>query len=66
MTSGIARFRSRAKWHRVEPATFDPAYGELLAKLVDVNGGTSAVADDLGVNRDHLAMLTNWSHLRLA
>lgn len=55
-----------SKWHRVEPAGFDPAYGELLAKLIDVHGGISAVADDLGVNRDHLAALTNWSHLRLA
>lgn len=55
-----------SKWHKVEPGTFDPAYGELLARLIDVNGGIDAVAQDLGVNRDHLAELTNWSHLRLA
>ncbi|MBA3360715.1 MAG: ImmA/IrrE family metallo-endopeptidase [Acidimicrobiia bacterium] len=55
-----------SKWHKVEPAHFEPALGNLLPKLVEVNGGLQAVASALGVNDKHLAAVTNWSHLRLA
>jgi Zn-dependent peptidase ImmA (M78 family)/transcriptional regulator with XRE-family HTH domain len=55
-----------SKWRKTEPGIFDPAYGQLLPRLVEVNGGVDRVASDLGVNRDHLAELVNWSHLRLA
>lgn len=55
-----------SKWRRQEPGTFEPMRGQLLAKLVEVNGGPTKVAAELGVNRSHLAELLNWSHLRVA
>lgn len=55
-----------SKWRRHEPATFDPVYGTLFGRLVEVNGGVPEVATTLGVNDQHLAELTNWSHLRAA
>ncbi len=64
-----ARYRAlqiqMSKWRRKEPGTFEPAHGQLFNKLVEVNGGTDAVAHSMGINRDHLAELQNWSHLRL-
>lgn len=65
-----ARYRSlqiqMSKWHKSEPGTFEPVHGHLLARLVDVNGGPSTVASEIGVNKRHLLDLLNWSHLRLA
>jgi Zn-dependent peptidase ImmA (M78 family) len=65
-----ARYRAlqiqMAKWQRSEPGTFAAAHGTLLARLVEIHGGTEAVAADLGVNRKHVGELLNWSHLRLA
>ena len=55
-----------SKWHRSEPGFFDPIYGTLLPRLVEVNGGLSSVATDLGINRRHLADTITWSHLRVA
>ena len=55
-----------SKWHKNEPMTFPPVYGSLLARLIDVNGGTSDVAHDLGFNKSHLAELTDWRYLRAA
>ena len=65
-----ARYRAlqiqMSKWRRQEPGTFEPVHGNLMQRLVEVNGGTDAVAADLGVNREHLGELVNWSHLRAA
>lgn len=65
-----ARYRSlqiqMAKWRRNEPGEFKPSAGMLFKRLIEVNGGVTDVADDLGVNRKHLASLINWSHLRVA
>jgi Zn-dependent peptidase ImmA (M78 family) len=55
-----------SKWRKSEPGTFRPIYGQLLPRLVEVNGGTEKVAASLGVNERHLAELTSWSHLRVA
>jgi Zn-dependent peptidase ImmA (M78 family) len=67
---GDARYRAlqiqMSKWRKNEPATFEPMRGHLFSKLVEVNGGTAAVAVSLGVNRRDLAELMNWSHLRIA
>ena len=64
-----ARYRAlqiqMSKWRKHEPGSFDPSYGTLLGRLVEVNGGASKVASDLGMNHDHLAELSNWSHLEL-
>jgi hypothetical protein len=54
------------QWHKSEPGRFDPVYGQLLPRLTDVNGGTAAVASDMGMNGQHVGELTNWSHLRVA
>ncbi len=55
-----------SKWRKAEPATFPPVHGELMNRLVVANGGTDAVARELGVNRKHLQQLQKWSHLRVA
>lgn len=63
-----ARYRAlqiqMAKWRRSEPGEFRSSTGTLLPRLVEVNGGTAAVAEKLGINPKHLSALTNWSHLR--
>ena len=65
-----ARFRAlqiqMSKWRRSKPGVFSPSNGTLFKRLVEVNGGATAVADLLGVNFRHLNQLLNWSHLRLA
>ena len=65
-----ARFRAlqiqMSKWRRSEPGAFSPSNGTLFKRLVEMNGGATAVADLLGVNFRHLNQLLNWSHLRLA
>ncbi len=55
-----------SKWRKNEPAQMAPVHGTLFGRLVEVNGGVSTVARDLGVNTDHVGELLNWSHLRLA
>ncbi len=55
-----------SKWRKSEPGEFQPVYGQLLPRLVEVNGGTSKVAKDIGVNGKHLSEVTSWSHLRVA
>jgi Zn-dependent peptidase ImmA (M78 family) len=55
-----------SKWRRHEPGSFEAAYGTLLPRLVEVNGGVTKVSEDLGVNRRHLSDLVNWTHLRVA
>lgn len=55
-----------SKWRKSEPGTFQPVYGQLLPRLIEVNGGASKVARDIGVNQQHLSEVTNWSHLRVA
>jgi Zn-dependent peptidase ImmA (M78 family) len=55
-----------SKWRRAEPATFTPAVGQLLSRLIQVNGGLGSVARTLGVNRKHLHALSSWNHLRVA
>lgn len=55
-----------SRWRRTEPAYFAPVHGELMNTLVTKNGGSKAVARDLGVKREHLEELSNWSHLRVA
>lgn len=65
-----ARYRAlqiqMSRWRKSEPGSFEPIYGTLLSRLVEVNGGVTKVAADLGVNKRHLADTLNWSHLRLA
>ena len=65
-----ARYRSlqiqMAKWRRTEPGEFKSRPGALFKRLIDVNGGVDAVADNLGMNPKHLGELVNWSHLRVA
>ena len=64
------RYRSlqiqMSKWRHTEPAAMEPIYGTLFGRLVEVNGGPSAVARDLGVNQDRLRALLSWNRLRLA
>ena len=55
-----------SKWRRAEPATFTPAVGQLMNRLIEVNGGLDSVARTFGVNRKHLHALSSWSHLRVA
>lgn len=55
-----------SRWRRTEPAYFAPVHGELMNALVTKNGGSDAVARDLGVKREHLEEISNWSHLRVA
>lgn len=55
-----------AKWRKSEPGEFVPVHGQLLARLVEANGGADVVAASMGFNRRHLGELLNWSHLRLA
>jgi Zn-dependent peptidase ImmA (M78 family)/predicted transcriptional regulator len=55
-----------SKWRKQEPGTFEPAQGQLLPRLVEVNGDVELVAKQLGVNQSHLKELVDWSHLRLA
>jgi hypothetical protein len=54
-----------SKWRKSEPATFSPAYGQLLPRLMEVNGGPDTVGQNLGLNRRHLAEITRWQHLRV-
>jgi Zn-dependent peptidase ImmA (M78 family) len=53
-----------SKWHKHEPASFEPVQGELVGRLVETNGGSAAVASALGVNQSHLSELVNWARLR--
>jgi Zn-dependent peptidase ImmA (M78 family) len=55
-----------AKWRKNEPAPFEPVPGQLLNRLVEVNGGVGVVAKNLGVNQNHLRQLCDWRRLRLA
>jgi Zn-dependent peptidase ImmA (M78 family)/predicted transcriptional regulator len=55
-----------SKWRKSEPGTFHPVFGELLPRLIDVNGGADGVSSKLGLNKAHVGQLTNWSHLRVA
>jgi Zn-dependent peptidase ImmA (M78 family)/transcriptional regulator with XRE-family HTH domain len=55
-----------SKWHKVEPGSFDPVHGQLMGRLIEVNGGIEKVASDAGLNARHVSELTNWSHLRVA
>lgn len=55
-----------AKWQKNEPGRFDPVPGQLLNRLVEVNGGVGDVAKKLGVNQDHLRQLCDWRRLRVA
>jgi len=65
-----ARFRAlqiqMSKWRKYEPGLFDPVYGTLLPRLVEVNGGLTAVASELGIRRSHLADTVNWRRVRVA
>jgi Zn-dependent peptidase ImmA (M78 family) len=55
-----------SKWRKHEPGSFDAAYGTLLPRLVEVNGGVAKVSANLGVNPRHVSDLVNWTHLRVA
>jgi len=63
------RYRSlqiqMSKWRRNEPAKFDAAHGQLLPKLVELNGGIATVARETGINPEHIREVTQWSGLRL-
>ena len=54
-----------SRWRRNEPASFDAAHGQLLPKLVEMNGGVVEVAGKFGVNPDHVRAVTQWTGLRL-
>jgi hypothetical protein len=43
-----------------------PVRGELFNSIITAAGGTETVANDLGVNRRHLADLCNCTHLCVA
>jgi len=62
------RYRSlqiqMAPWRRNEPEAFSPVLGGLLPRLVEVSGGPGPVGDQLGISREHIRDITNWSHLR--
>ncbi len=64
------RFRAlqiqMSKWHKSEPAAFDPVHGQALPRLMDTHGGSEAVGKVLGLNRKHLAETVRWHHLRVA
>lgn len=53
-----------SKWRKNEPATFDPVYGQLLGRMVEVNGGAYEVSRTLGINSKHLRELIDWRPLR--
>lgn len=55
-----------SKWRKNEPGRFEPASGNLLTRLVELNGGPDTVASNLGVNTKHLRELLSWNHLRVA
>jgi Zn-dependent peptidase ImmA (M78 family) len=55
-----------SRWRKNEPGRFEPSVGQLLPKLIEVNGGIPAVSAKLGLNAQHLRELVTWSHLRLA
>ncbi len=59
-----ARYRSlqiqMSKWQRDEPGRFEPAVGQLLPRLVQVNGGAADVATKLGISTTHLRDLIDW------
>ena len=55
-----------SKWRKTEPGIFEPAYGQLLSRLIEVNDGAAEVANQMGLNANHVRELTNWSHLRIA
>ena len=55
-----------AKWRKAEPGSFSAAHGQLLPRLVEVNGGVTKVATRLGIKGSHLAELVDWRYLRLA
>jgi len=55
-----------SKWRKSEPANFSPVYGQLLPRLIEVNGGSDTVGKNLGLNRRHLTETIRWQHLRVA
>jgi Zn-dependent peptidase ImmA (M78 family) len=65
-----ARFRAlqvqMSKWKKSEPATFSPVYGQMLPHLMESHGGVDSVGQQLGLNRQHLAEIVRWQHLRVA
>ncbi|QII04383.1 ImmA/IrrE family metallo-endopeptidase [Rhodococcoides fascians A25f] len=65
-----SRYRSlqiqMSKWRRNEPGGFRAMHGTLLSWLVRSNGGTTEVAKNFGFNRNHVAELQDWRHLRAA
>lgn len=62
------RYRSlqiqMSRWRKTEPGSFDPAFGRLLPRLVETQGGVEAVSSGLGLSDRHVRELVNWSHLR--
>lgn len=64
-----ARYRAlqiqMSKWRKAEPGWFAPAYGTLLNRLIEVNGGITKVSANLGINKKHVRELVNWNPLRL-
>ena len=51
-------------WRKNEPAGFPPVLGQLLPRLVELNGGIRVCADRLGVNHSHLREVAAWHRLR--
>jgi len=64
-----ARYRAlqiqMSKWRKTEPGEFTPLHGQLLPKMVELNGGVRSAAARLGVPEAHLNDVTNWNGLRL-
>ena len=53
-----------SRWRKNEPAEFPPVPGQLLPRLVEINGGIRVCADRLGVNDSHLREVAGWHRLR--
>jgi Zn-dependent peptidase ImmA (M78 family)/transcriptional regulator with XRE-family HTH domain len=59
-------FIQLSRWRKNEPGQFSPAQGQLLPKLVSVNGGPEEVGRLLGLNKKHVATVVDWRRLRVA
>ena len=59
-------FIQLSRWRKSEPGHFAAAKGQLLPKLVSVNGGANEVGRQLGLNTRHVAAVIDWRHLRVA
>ena len=55
-----------SKWRNREPASFPIVPGTLLSDLASEHGGYRECAASLGINVDHLRLITNWRQRHLS